>query len=656
MSGSSYRGIGPGNPPFLDQEDAAGCSSSHSGGRLEKTGDDNYASTHSSTEIHSADAQPWTARGAHPSAGKTKLEILGRLLKGNDGPPTSDHPARALAPRPTSTKRDFAASRISARHSVPLGLNAHSRRIPRDRCEVPIPATAYSIGSRSRTTAVEDSSESEAEAIAVRRSKWVTFGAPSPQASQEIEDRARKDDCHESSGVPESTPSRCVESTDAIDHGSNTGRTEESDVQHLSRTPHLDLSDLIEATSAQLERVGSTERRWSAQELGDDHSRPESLEEKVAAWDPCQETYALSPPGELELFELDMYDPRRTRRPKAAPLKAVPCCASKPSCALWPTSPPKSKKVLPVTATDSSMYEDLHWFIESSEQSATTSPLCDRATAAGALTPKAEAPPASHACATKRQADKALAPVNKAEAPSAAIRVSRSLCGLREELSPQRVRVNSMAGTSTAPPAVMPNSYIPTKPATSTGRREDVSPYAPKPSSSDGLDDLNWMPAMESRQVQQTTEVGPVASRTEEDKAKGVDARSDEPDEQEAVARGEKKHHPKHDRKKHHRKKKLAKLKKKERAQAARPTQEEAALLTSEQQVPCAASPRCHSDSGSNHRGAATAASSTSADPEPDSVGDEVTHVDSGTVSIRIKTSMRTRSGLVWPFNSSHDS
>ncbi|XP_049517012.1 serine/arginine repetitive matrix protein 1-like [Dermacentor silvarum] len=615
-----------------------------------------------STEIHSADAQPSTAPGAHRSAGKTKLSIFDRFLKRNDGPPTSGRPAIASAPRPTSPKWDFATSRLSARRSAPLELNADSIRIPRDRCEVPMPATAYNIGSRSRSTAAEKSSESEAEAIAVRHSKWVTFGTPSPRASQEIE-RGRQDHCRESSGVLESTRSRCIETTNGIDHGSNRGRAHGSDLQHLSNTHHADLSDLIEDTCAQLKGARKAERRWSAPKFGDDQPRPETLEEKVAAWDPNQETYALSPPGELELFELETIDPRRTRRPKPAPRNAALCCESKPSCARSPTSPPKIKRILPVTAADSSMYEDLHWFIESCEQSATSTPLCDRATTAGTSTPKAEARPASlsiKAGAATRQADTSLAPVEKGKASSVAPGVSYSLSGPREELPQERARGHSMADTSIATPVVPQNSCIPPKPATSTSRRDVVSPYAPKPSSSgksDGLADLNWMPVVESHQV-----AGPVAPGTEEDKTKGGDARSNEPDEQEAAARGEKKHHRKHDRKKHHRKKKLAKLKKKERAKAARLTQDEAALPTSEQQGPSAASPRCQSDHGSNHRGAAAAATaaaaaaSPSVDPEPDGVGDEVTHIDSGTVSISIRTLIRTRSGLLWPFNSPHDS
>ncbi|KAH7953319.1 hypothetical protein HPB49_007166 [Dermacentor silvarum] len=503
MSRPSYRGVGPGQSVLLDQQCSAGCSSSHSGGKFERTDDANYAGTHSYTEIPSAHAQPSAARGPR----RFRLSISDRFVKGDDGPSTSDRPAIALelAPRPTTTKRHFAASGMSARHCAPHGLNADSMRIPPEPCDMPNTATAFNIGSRSRRRAVVDSSESEAEAIAVCHSKWVTFVTPISRASQEIEERGRKDDCHESSGVLECTRSRCVESTDGIDKGSNTIRTEGLGLQHLSSTRHLDLSHLIEAASAQLARAGNTARGWSALEFVDDQPRPEPLEEKLAAWDPCQaDSYALSPPGELELFELDMFDARRTRRPKPAPRKVALCRASKSSCPRSPTSPAKSKKLLPVTAADSTVHEDLHWFIESCEQSATSPQLCDRATTAASSTPKAEARAAcryTKACwATKRQACKAF-----------------------------------------ALPSTKPRS------TTSTGRREDVSPYAPKPSKSDFLDDLNSMSAEESRHV-----VLPVASGIEEDKPKEGDAKSDEPDEQEAAARREKKHHHKRDRKKRH--------------------------------------------------------------------------------------------------------
>ncbi|KAH7984053.1 hypothetical protein HPB52_016558 [Rhipicephalus sanguineus] len=199
---------------------------------------------------------------------------------------------------------------------------------------------------------------------------------------------------------------------------------------------------------------------------------------------------------------------------------------------------------------------------------------------------------------------------------------------------------------------VKSSSQLPV-PTNSNGRREHASPHALRPSSSDGLDELHRVPAVASLQS-----VGPVASATEDDKPKGSDLRSDETDAREPALGVEQRRHNKHGKKKRHTKKKSAKTKKKERADTVRSTQDNAALLTSEQHEPSAASPNCNSDPGSSHRGvaAATPAVSTSANPEPECSADEVTHPDDGTINICIRTSMRTRSGLVWPFRSSYDS
>ncbi|KAH7934414.1 hypothetical protein HPB52_024236 [Rhipicephalus sanguineus] len=318
MSGSSFSGTGSGQPPFLDQRDLAGSSSSHSGGRFERTDDANFSGTHSCPDSHCVDVQQPTGREARRSVGKTKLTASDHSEKGDDRPRPSDHPGSAPAARPTSAKRNSAAPRISACHSAPVALAGDSMQIPWERCDVPKVAPAYNRESRSHSCRAEvaESSESEAEAIAVRQSKWATYGMPLVQSSK----KPKNEDAE-------------LTVVEAVVYRS---RTEGSDQHHLNN--YLNISDLFEAASAQLERAGNTERPWAASEFGDDEAQAQSLEQKVAAWDPCQEdSYALSPPGELELFELDMFDPG----------------------ALDDRIPPKIKKLLPVKAADSSMYEDL---------------------------------------------------------------------------------------------------------------------------------------------------------------------------------------------------------------------------------------------------------------------------------------------------------
>ncbi|KAL1415550.1 hypothetical protein MTO96_006677 [Rhipicephalus appendiculatus] len=592
MSGSTFSGTGSEQPPFLDQRDSAGSSSSQSGGRFERTDDANFSGTHSCPYSHSVDMQQSTGREARRSVGKTKLTTSDHSEKNDDRPRASDRTAAASVLRPTSTKRNSAAPRISARHSAPDGLAADSMQISWDHCDVPKAAPAYNRESRSCSRRAEfvESSESEAEAIAVRHSKWVTYGMPSVRSPQETEERGRRADCCGSSGLPESTRSRRVESTDGADHGSYTGRAEGTDLHLLDNTGHLNISELFEAASTHMERAGNTERPWMASEFGDDQAQAEALEQKVAAWDPCQEdSYALSPPGELELFEIDMFDPRRTRRPKVAPHKPEQCCVSKPWCLRSPPSPPKIKKLLPVKAADSSMYEDLHWFIESREKSDASSPQCERATTAGASTSIAEHGPAGYstkAGSSKWQTSKEVRSTETSMVPFVTSLAAHSFSPPQDKLQQEHID-QSIAGPSKAAPVMVKSNSQLSGPSASTGHREYASTHALRPSPSDGLDELNRVPAVESLQS-----AGPVASETEDDKPKGGDVKSDEADARELAQRVEQKRHHKHGKKKHHRKRKSTKLKKKEQAQTVGSTQDDTALLTLEQPGQYAVSPQ----------------------------------------------------------------
>ncbi|KAL3210100.1 hypothetical protein MRX96_052276 [Rhipicephalus microplus] len=655
MSESSFNGTGTQQQSFLDQLGSAGSNSSQSTGGLERTDDANFSGTHSCSYSHSVDMQQYTGREARRSEGKTTLAIPDHFDKDDDRPQV------ASVPRPASTKRYYPALRISACRSAPEELAADSMQIPRDHCDMRKVAPAYIRESRRRSRRAEfvESSESEAEAIAVRRSKWVTYGMHPVKSSRETEEPRRTIDCCGSSGLPNSTRSRCIESTDGTNQGSYTGHTEGSDIHPLDNTGLLNISELFEAASTQLARAGNTERPWMALELGDDQSLAESLEQKVAAWDPCQEdSYALSPPGELELFELDMFDPRRTRRPKVVAQKPEQCCVSKPWCLQSPTSPPKIKKLLPVKVADSRIYEDLNWFIDSREKSDSSSLKRELATTAGTSSPKAEQHPAGYstnAGSSRWQTSKEVKSTKKSMAPFISSPAARSFSPPENKLQ-QECTDKSIAGPSKAAPVKVKTSSQPSGASNHTGRRGYVSTHALRPPLPDGLEKLNWVPAVESLQS-----AGQMASGTEDDKQNRSDARNDETDVEEPALRIEQKCHHKQGKKKHHRKKKSTKLKKKEHPKTSRSTQDDTVLLTLGQHGQSTASPESKSDAGSSRKdnGAAVPAvapaASASTNPDPEYSADEVTHPDDGTISICIKTSMRTRSGLVWPFSSLHD-
>ncbi|KAK8772465.1 hypothetical protein V5799_024290 [Amblyomma americanum] len=131
----------------------------------------------------------------------------------------------------------------------------------------------------------------------------------------------------------------------------------------------LDIGDPWESTSTQ-QCAGGTKlcQIWPTLELGDKQSRTETrgesdLDERVAAWDPSQEdSYALSAPGQLELLELEPFDPR------CPPIPSSP--ESKPSSAYDPTDTgtrsnlPRFRRALPAVSPDPSWYEDLEWITE----------------------------------------------------------------------------------------------------------------------------------------------------------------------------------------------------------------------------------------------------------------------------------------------------
>ncbi|KAH7967275.1 hypothetical protein HPB49_023807 [Dermacentor silvarum] len=89
------------------------------------------------------------------------------------------------------------------------------------------------------------------------------------------------------------------------------------------------------------------------------------IDEKVAAWDPSQEdNYALQSPGELELYDLEIADPRDGQASqKPAAFRA---CTDH---AVDRTVSQSFKKALPSATPDHGLYDDLKWMFEESDKS-----------------------------------------------------------------------------------------------------------------------------------------------------------------------------------------------------------------------------------------------------------------------------------------------
>lgn len=160
--------------------------------------------------------------------------------------------------------------------------------------------------------------------------------------------------------------------------------TEEQPFSHLKY-----IRDLLESTDAH-DRSG--DRIVATLECGDrDPTSPvdESLsaelglKERVAAWDPSQEdNYALSAPGQLELYDFDISDPRRPPSPvkqEDAPRPTAKTCI--------PTSRnvQRATNATPAACTDLCLYEDLEWFTEASASRAPPR-IVSRPSASGAVT------------------------------------------------------------------------------------------------------------------------------------------------------------------------------------------------------------------------------------------------------------------------------
>ncbi|XP_037561536.1 uncharacterized protein LOC119440725 [Dermacentor silvarum] len=599
---------------ILDDLDPGTCSSSPSSGSGFKELDDaKFAGAHRSSSATMAHLST-------PGAGETKLTTFVRSEDDDDesGVPPTAHSATVPDQRlPSADRKEFAVSRTPARQRTLSGRwSANALRSPGNR--------------RSIRTLAEESSESEAEAIAERHSKWVTFGKPCvlPAALMTTPLENEQGGCSEKSGSLKDTATPCLGLADD-------GAREGSELEQLSderSEPLLDISDLIEATSAQLERAGNSESCWTPLNLGKDQPRQVPLEEKVAAWDPCQEdSYALSPPGELELFELDVFYPRRPARPAAATRRIRTRSSAHSSSRMsTPVSPQRFKKPLSARPPAANMYEDLRWIVESSEKSAGPSFPAERVPSADVDTASAQPQPSispTPAASAQWHSHEAFAPIGKP--PSVVLRAT----------SPSNSRPRNEAHRSTALHLV--NKDSPEDVPSGFPGHEGSSPAPPPP---DGFGKRNRTPAVASP-VEATP--GPVRSGTQQDEAKEGVVRSREPAEQEPTAQEEKHHRHRRDM----RRRKLKKLKKKERALSARSARSEASAVLSPVRHSGRseeATPRDRPLSASSRRGA-------NVDGESGNTGNEETHLDSGTVSIRIKTSMPTRSSMVWPFDTSRD-
>lgn len=508
----------------------------------------------------------FSAPGARPSTGKTKLTTLVRSEDDEDDDNSGvspDHSAAEPTPQPSNAHSgDFATARTpAARHGSTSGRwSSNGLRRP-GICRSATDRASRSLKKRDD----EESSESEAEAIAERYSKWVTFGKPCVlsaalmAASLNSDTRDSKDDHPERNAAP------CFGlADDAFEHAAITSASEGSELHLLNdeRSERLlDFSDLIEAT----ERPGNSETYWTPLHLGKfDQPRQVPLEEKMAAWDPCQEdSYALSPPGELELFELDMLRPRRQTRPAAlmrrSRTRSPARGSSRKSTSM---SPQRLMRPLPEIPPAANPYEDLQWIAETS--------------------PKLAGPPGERAASADRKPSKAQPRLSfsSSTATSAEWRSNEVSAPIDKKSSSVLLRVTSR---NSRPALCSGVGRSTTLHVAGKDRLEDAANVLGREASSDTTapplpDDIgrrNRVPAVAS-----TAEVasGPAGSGTQGDDTRDGVASSSKAAQQERPAEEEK----------HHRlwrcdkrlRKALLKLKKKERALSTRLARSEADVLS----------------------------------------------------------------------------
>ncbi|KAL1430006.1 hypothetical protein MTO96_015496 [Rhipicephalus appendiculatus] len=487
------------------------------------------------------------------------------------------HPVLARAPCPRTILR-----RSPLRDLPTLTAGISPRRAPHLRDREPRPGggvPARCVGPQyaealpiERTAASknrddEESSESEAEAIAERYSKWVTFGKPCVlsaalmTASLNSDTRGSKDDHPDRNAAP------CFGlADDAFEHAAITSASEGSELHPLNdeRSERLlDFSDLIEATTAQLERAGYNESPWTPLHLGKDQLRQVPLEEKMAAWDPCQEdSYALSPPGELELFELDVLRPRRPR-PAALMRRSRTCSPARGSSRKSTSiSPERFMMPLPQSPPSANPYEDLLWIAETS-QKLTGSP--GERTAPADRKPSKVQPQPSFSSSTVTSAEwrsnEAFAPIDK----------TSSSVLLRVTSRNSRPALRSGVGQSTTLHVARKDCLEDAAGVPGLESSSDT-PASPLP---DGAGTRNRMPAAAS-----PAEVasGPAGSGTQGNETREDVASSSKPAQQESPVQ-EEKHHRIWRCDKRLRKALLNKLKKKERALSTRLARSEADML-----------------------------------------------------------------------------
>ncbi|XP_065310126.1 uncharacterized protein [Dermacentor albipictus] len=390
---------------------------------------------------------------------------------------------------------------------------------------------------RRKNTLAEESSESEAEAISERHSKWVTFANPcvlsrAPVTISPEDEQGGRDCGFEKSGLLEDTTTPCLGLAES-------GAREGSDSHQLSEGRSerlLDISGLIEATSAQFECVGNSESCWTPLNLGKGQPRQVPLEEKVTAWDRCQEDrYALSPPGELELFELDALYPSHPRQPSEATRRMQTRSSLRSSSRMSTLRVQRFKKPLPTRPLAANLYEDLRWIVESSEKSAGPPLRAERVTSTDVETMSAQPqvsigpPPAASAEWRSKEVfaatGKASSVVLRAPSPSS----SRP----RNEMHQDYGQLRSGAGWSMALHLLGKN--IP-EDVRGVPDHECSSSAAPPPDGSG-----KRTPAVAS-----SVKVAPDPVRlgTQKDEAEEGVVRSSEPAEQEPAAREE--NHPHH--------------------------------------------------------------------------------------------------------------
>ncbi|KAK8758432.1 hypothetical protein V5799_003943 [Amblyomma americanum] len=236
----------------------------------------------------------------------------------------------------------------------------------------------------------EDDSDSEIEAIELDVLKWMTYESPAESRGESAPPPSLSDEGREIGTAGHlNTPGRFfgqLSSTERLNIESSTVRPAIA-YESLSTERCAMTEDFMHITKEHLPQVlimgqaddnpdggGGNRNRglWTTiiefENQGSSHEATQQseldLEEKLAAWDPSQEnSYALSTPGHLELLDQEVADPRSSQASHQPAALQSRTELTTDHCLNH-----KLRKALPSATTDLCLYDDLKWIIEEPEK------------------------------------------------------------------------------------------------------------------------------------------------------------------------------------------------------------------------------------------------------------------------------------------------